>query len=40
MEVLIVAEQMNAENIHSELLKQDVLILTGREDHFIPFKIA
>jgi pimeloyl-ACP methyl ester carboxylesterase len=39
MEAFDVAEQMNAENIHSELVKQDVLILTGREDHFIPFKM-
>lgn len=30
---------MNDRNIHSELVKQDVLILTGREDHFIPFKM-
>jgi len=30
---------MNDRNIHSELVKQDVLILSGREDHFIPFKM-
>jgi hypothetical protein len=30
---------MNEENIHSELVKQDVLVLAGREDHFIPFKM-
>jgi len=30
---------MNERNIHSELVKQDVLILTGRKDHFIPFKM-
>jgi pimeloyl-ACP methyl ester carboxylesterase len=30
---------MNAKNLHSELVTQDVLILTGREDHFIPFKM-
>ncbi|MBN2286137.1 MAG: hypothetical protein JXI43_06795, partial [Tissierellales bacterium] len=30
---------LNDENIHSELVKQDVLILAGREDHFIPFKM-
>jgi len=29
---------LNEKNIHSELVKQDVLILTGRNDHFIPFK--
>jgi pimeloyl-ACP methyl ester carboxylesterase len=34
-----VALQMNEKNLHSELVKQDVLILTGREDHFIPFKM-
>lgn len=31
--------QMNDRNIHSELVKQDVLILFGRQDHFIPFKM-
>jgi len=30
--------KMNEENLHSELVKQDVLILTGRNDHFIPFR--
>lgn len=30
---------MNEENLHSDLVTQDVLILTGREDHFIPFKM-
>lgn len=30
---------MNEQNIHSELVKQDVLILSGSEDHFIPFKM-
>ena len=30
--------QMNEENLHSDLVKQDVLILTGRNDHFIPFR--
>ncbi|MGW8314997.1 MAG: alpha/beta hydrolase family protein [Bacteroidales bacterium] len=29
----------NAENLHSELVKQDVLILTGRNDHMVPFKM-
>ena len=32
-------KDMNAENLHSDLVKQDVLILTGRNDHFIPFKM-
>ena len=31
--------QLNAENLHSEMVKQDVLILTGREDHFSRFKM-
>ena len=30
--------KMNEENLHSDLVKQDVLILTGRDDHFIPFR--
>jgi pimeloyl-ACP methyl ester carboxylesterase len=29
----------NAENLHSSLVKQDVLILTGRNDHMVPFKM-
>ncbi len=29
----------NAENLKSEQVKQDVLILTGAEDHFIPLKM-
>jgi len=31
--------QFNEENLHSDLVQQDVLILTGREDHLIPFKM-
>lgn len=31
--------QLNEENLHSEDVKQDVLILTGAEDHFIPLKM-
>lgn len=30
---------MNEQNMHPELVKQDVLVLSGREDHFIPFKM-
>ena len=30
--------QLNEKNLHSELVKQDVLILTGRNDHFIPLR--
>ena len=39
MDAFDVMAQMNEQNLHSELVKQDVLILTGREDHFIPFKM-
>lgn len=31
--------EFTAENLKSELVKQDVLILTGEEDHFIPLKM-
>jgi len=30
--------QMNEKNLHSDLVIQDVLILTARNDHFIPFR--
>jgi hypothetical protein len=39
VEAMDVVLQLNERNLHSELVKQDVLILTGREDHFIPFKM-
>jgi len=39
LDALEIYLQMNEVNIHSELVKQDVLILTGRKDHFIPFKM-
>ncbi|HLA68859.1 MAG TPA: alpha/beta fold hydrolase [Bacteroidota bacterium] len=39
LDALEVYVQMNEQNIHSELVKQDVLIMTGRNDHFIPFKM-
>ncbi|WP_028314850.1 alpha/beta hydrolase family protein [Desulfatibacillum aliphaticivorans] len=32
-------QKLNADNLKSELVKQDVLILTGDEDHFIPLKM-
>jgi pimeloyl-ACP methyl ester carboxylesterase len=38
MEAFDVWLELNAENLHSEMVKQDVLILTGRNDHFIPFR--
>lgn len=31
--------ELNEENLHSDRVKQDVLILTGEEDHFIPLKM-
>jgi hypothetical protein len=31
--------QFNEHNLHSECVKQDVLILTGAEDHFIPLRM-
>jgi pimeloyl-ACP methyl ester carboxylesterase len=39
MDAMDVARQLNEKNLHSELVTQDTLILTGREDHFIPFKM-
>jgi hypothetical protein len=30
---------MNGENIQSEKITQDVLLLSGRNDHFIPIKM-
>jgi len=38
MDAFEVMMELNAENLHSEMVKQDVLILTGRNDHFIPFR--
>jgi hypothetical protein len=31
--------ELNERNLHSELVKQDVMILTGSKDHFIPYKM-
>jgi pimeloyl-ACP methyl ester carboxylesterase len=39
IQAMEVAMQLNAGNLHADKVKQDVLILTGREDHFIPFKM-
>ena len=39
MEAMDIVMQLNAKNLLSWLVEQDVLILTGREDHFIPFKM-
>ena len=39
MDALDLYLQLNEMNIHSELVKQDVLILTGKNDHFVPLKM-
>ena len=39
MEAMDIVMQMNAKNLCSWLVEQDVLILTGAEDHFIPVKM-
>ena len=39
MEAMKSMLRLNEENLHSDLVKQDVLILTGAEDHFIPLKM-
>ena len=39
MEGMDVVMQLNAKNLLSWLVEQDVLILTGSEDHFIPLKM-
>jgi pimeloyl-ACP methyl ester carboxylesterase len=39
MEAMDTVLQLNAKNLLSWLVEQDVLILTGRDDHFIPFKM-
>jgi len=33
------AFQLTEENLHSDLVKQDVLVLASRNDHFIPFRL-
>lgn len=39
MDALEIYLALNEDNIHSELVKQDVLILNGSEDHFVPVKM-
>ena len=39
MDAADAAFQLNEQNLHSDMVKQDVLILTGVKDHFIPFKM-
>ena len=33
------AWQMNSTNLHAEKIKQDVMVITGSNDHFVPFKL-
>lgn len=33
------AFQLNEENLHSDQVKQDVLVLASRDDHFIPYRL-
>lgn len=33
------AMQLNEANLHCELVDRDVLLMTSREDHFIPYKL-
>jgi pimeloyl-ACP methyl ester carboxylesterase len=39
LEALDLYLQLNENNIHSDLVKQDVLIMTSKNDHFIPYKM-
>jgi len=39
MDATDVLLRFNEHNLHSELVKQDVMILTGAKDHFIPIKM-
>lgn len=39
MDAFDYAMKMNKNNLHPEEIKQDMMIMTGRNDHFIPFKL-
>lgn len=39
LDAMEIAFRMNEENMHPENINQDVLLLSGREDHFIGFKM-
>jgi len=39
MAALEFALELNEENLHSDVVRQDVLILASRDDHFIPFRL-
>jgi len=39
MDAFEYAWQMNGKNLHADKIKQDVLVITGKDDHFVPFKL-
>ena len=39
MAALDFAFSMNEENLHADRVKQDVLVLASREDHFVPYRL-
>jgi pimeloyl-ACP methyl ester carboxylesterase len=39
IEAFDVLLRFSEQNLHSELVRQDVLILTGKDDHLVPFKM-
>ena len=39
MAALEFALELSEENLHSNVVKQDVLVLASRDDHFIPFRL-
>ena len=39
MDAFEYAWQMNSENLHADKIWQDVMVITGKDDHFIPFKL-
>ncbi len=39
MDAFEYAWQMNSTNLHADKIKQDVMVITGRNDHFVPFKL-
>jgi len=39
MDAFEYAWRMNSKNLHADKIKQDVMIITGKDDHFIPFKL-
>lgn len=39
MDAFEYAWQMNSKNLHTEKIRQDVMVITGKEDHLIPFKL-